>query len=506
VKRFAILREVLNEKTQRLGGNVHQKLLQLTEADEERLDIERRKWIQIELSTAPADRESAEHAITELYQMTGLDRPRFLWVRSPAALMLSSVLLSGFVNFLNRREALGLSMPKQPPGLRTIEADDVLGDDWTHDFLEAFYFGEVLDQLAEQERKAFERVFERLEFYFGDYLVWELLRTILGHIARPTKLGHRSAMWEQVWMLLREDIRTHIRDQMGCGSSGSELERLWDMRTQELSQVSEGPGLSDDLRSKVFRHFRNEVRDIDDLLDLMRFDVRRGFPYWDTDTLRALLSSSGWRGSPFWSFRLGQAEKHWVITYLFVNSMKTLLAPSQVRVLQLWLTIMRSCGWWWPWSNLVIISERPEWISYGGEGQKTGFHCEHGPAIRFRDGFALWRLNGIPVDREVVETPADRLDPRIIFTEENADVRREIVRKIGIDRVCAALVSEVLDSTGAYELVNLNLGDGRTRPYLKMLNPSTGTWHLEGVPPDVTTVSAALRWRNRTDEPPQVLT
>ncbi len=42
----------------------------------------------------------------------------------------------------------------------------------------------------------------------------------------------------------------------------------------------------------------------------------------------------------------------------------------------------------------------------------------------------------------------------------------------------------------------LDLGDGRTRPYLKMLNPSIGVWHVEGVAPAVRTVQEALNFRN----------
>jgi hypothetical protein len=57
-----------------------------------------------------------------------------------------------------------------------------------------------------------------------------------------------------------------------------------------------------------------------------------------------------------------------------------------------------------------------------------------------------------------------------------------------------------------YELLILNMGDGRRRPYLKMKNPSIKTWHIEGVAPEIKTVKEALAWRNGTDEAPEVLT
>lgn len=79
-------------------------------------------------------------------------------------------------------------------------------------------------------------------------------------------------------------------------------------------------------------------------------------------------------------------------------------------------------------------------------------------------------------------------------------------RKIGIDAVVAKLNAQSIDQEGDYELLLLDLGDDRRRPYLKMPNPSIGTWHVEGVHPDCQTVTQALTWRNGTEVRPGVLT
>jgi hypothetical protein len=95
-----------------------------------------------------------------------------------------------------------------------------------------------------------------------------------------------------------------------------------------------------------------------------------------------------------------------------------------------------------------------------------------------------------------VETPAEQVDPQRILTETNAEVRREIVRKVGIERVCYALQARVLDTLGEYELLELDAGEGRRYRYLKMHNPSVPEiWHLEGVDNQVATVREALHWR-----------
>ena len=90
---------------------------------------------------------------------------------------------------------------------------------------------------------------------------------------------------------------------------------------------------------------------------------------------------------------------------------------------------------------------------------------------------------------------------------ENAEVRREFVRKVGIERIATACGSICLDKQGDYELLSINLGGSTGEcSYLKMLNPSIGVWHLEAVPPEVDTVAKALAWRNQSDLAPIQLT
>jgi hypothetical protein len=88
-----------------------------------------------------------------------------------------------------------------------------------------------------------------------------------------------------------------------------------------------------------------------------------------------------------------------------------------------------------------------------------------------------------------------------MIKETNVEVRKMLFNKIGAVRVLKELKATVLDKQGSYELVDLVIGDEgqwrRTRPFLKMLNPSTGETHVEGVPPGTKTVNEALAWRNQ---------
>ena len=156
----------------------------------------------------------------------------------------------------------------------------------------------------------------------------------------------------------------------------------------------------------------------------------------------------------------------------------------------------------YPLDDFCICCQKPVKISM----KDKKLHCDGGPAVEYREDFKIWCLNGVSVPQNIVETPAEDLDCSLILKEKNIEIRKEIIRKIGIERILTELGGEVLEQDANYALLNLDLKDGRKRPYLKMLNPSTGAWHIEGVAVGVKTIGEALSWRNKTSEIPIILT
>ena len=95
----------------------------------------------------------------------------------------------------------------------------------------------------------------------------------------------------------------------------------------------------------------------------------------------------------------------------------------------------------------------------------------------------------------------DNVESKDIFKVRNADIRREIILKVGIERLCYDLKAKVIEKIGDYELIELDLRDGRRRPFLKMHNPSVPElWHVEGVHPCIKTVQDALNYRRYGNE------
>lgn len=88
------------------------------------------------------------------------------------------------------------------------------------------------------------------------------------------------------------------------------------------------------------------------------------------------------------------------------------------------------------------------------------------------------------------------MDPAQVLAEQNVEVRRELIRKVGVERMLSVLPNRVLDTVGNYSLLSIQLSEQiRDAKFLKMLNPSIGVWHVEGVHPDCATVQEAINWR-----------
>ena len=122
-------------------------------------------------------------------------------------------------------------------------------------------------------------------------------------------------------------------------------------------------------------------------------------------------------------------------------------------------------------------------------------HSPAGPAIEWAGEARYWFLHGVEVPDDIVTTPADQLNPRRVLHEPNAEVRKEIARKVGMQRIAKAFGTKTIDREGSYELLLLRI-DGMRCVYLSMLNPSTGERHIEAVHPSCRSVAEALAWRN----------
>ncbi len=127
-------------------------------------------------------------------------------------------------------------------------------------------------------------------------------------------------------------------------------------------------------------------------------------------------------------------------------------------------------------------------------------HHDSKPAIVSGED-KFYFLHGLHLDlgeARWITAPPEELEPQAILAIRNVDLRREMIRKKGIEQLLDGLFHRVLDTQGNYALYSVMLGNSIDSAcnFLKMLNPSIGVWHMEGVPNNIRTVRDALLWRN----------
>jgi hypothetical protein len=92
------------------------------------------------------------------------------------------------------------------------------------------------------------------------------------------------------------------------------------------------------------------------------------------------------------------------------------------------------------------------------------------------------------------------MDARRALQVENVDQRREVIKRMSLERLIGQLKPKVLDVErreigGEYHLLAVDMNEGEPWRFLQMVNQSNGATHIEAVPRECETVRHALNWR-----------
>jgi len=92
--------------------------------------------------------------------------------------------------------------------------------------------------------------------------------------------------------------------------------------------------------------------------------------------------------------------------------------------------------------DFVIVSDRPEYIKMNAQNRP---HCTTGPFKKWRDGSALYALNGTFVPAKYIEKP---INAKELLAEPNNDVRMAVLRNMrgGFDDLVRALNGKFISS------------------------------------------------------------
>lgn len=147
------------------------------------------------------------------------------------------------------------------------------------------------------------------------------------------------------------------------------------------------------------------------------------------------------------------------------------------------------CGWWWPHSEFVIVSERHSRISRDDNGR---LHCATGPAIVWPDGWGIYAWHGTRVPSEWIVDKAS-LSARTVLHTVDMEVRRAGCEILGWDAILASLPHRVIDADPDPEigtLLQIDLPDSPGERFVRA-RCGTGRWIFYAASPTAKTAREA---------------
>ena len=150
----------------------------------------------------------------------------------------------------------------------------------------------------------------------------------------------------------------------------------------------------------------------------------------------------------------GQIDAYWLSFYTFGIKLGCEVTEEDKAHLAEWQDVIESTGPCWPNENVCLMTERPIKASYD---DRERLHNDTGPALEYKDGFALYAVHGVRVTKQIVMEP-ETMKPEEISKETNPEIRRIMIEKYGPQKY--------LEGTGA-ELIDEDVAAGHPRGLFK---------------------------------------
>jgi hypothetical protein len=255
----------------------------------------------------------------------------------------------------------------------------------------------------------------------------------------------RDQVWAQVWAQVGAQVGDQVWAQVGAQVRDQVGDQVW---AQVWAQV--GAQVRDQVGDQVWAQVGAQVR------------------------------------AAYWS----QHEAGYMSWLAFFRRIANLPNTEKIEPL---LHIAQSCGWVWFFDGAAIITDRPKTLKRDDENR---LHCEDGPALEYRDGFAICAWHGTRIPKEWVEDKSS-ITAKIALTWENIEQRRVACEIVGWAKILRELDAKVIDADGdplIGTLVEVRLPDLDVPARFCRVQCGTGREFAIGVPPDIKTAIAAQAW------------
>jgi hypothetical protein len=185
------------------------------------------------------------------------------------------------------------------------------------------------------------------------------------------------------------------------------------------------------VRSSIGDSVLDSVRDgvRDSIWDSIGDSVRDSI--WDSigDSVRDSIGNGGLREELNECYSWGQHDAHWIGFYDFFRNECGLIEQTE-KLKPLTILSQETC-WHLFYEGFAILSEKPTEIHFNKKGK---LHSESGPAIKWADGYELYRLNGVDVSKDIALMKPEQVTIKLVRANDNdISVRREIINKVSFD-------------------------------------------------------------------------
>ena len=366
-----------------------EKITKLTEDQKAQFKPWVKKWVNIGLSTEPADFDRAEKAALAAYALCGLESPVVVLhvVGSPYAATIAGAIAWDFLKRIK-------NLLKNPVGAQV--ADNV--------------WAQVADQVRAQ---------------VGD--VW-------------------AQVADNVWAQVGAQVGAQVAD------------NVWaQVRAQVWDQV--GAQVADNVRAQVGA----QVEDFGK-------NAQKGFNNYGVASLWCTLSAFA----------------------SFFRDICHLTFPEEVQKrLEINEALVSSVGWTWWHENVLVLSDRPKTLKRDDQGR---LHCENGPALEYRDGWALHYWHGVSIPKEWV--CGEKPSAKDAISWPQIEQRRAACELVGWANIIEELEARIIDTDDDPEvgiLMECAIPDAGNQRFLKVVC-GTGRSFVLPVPPSCETALEGNLW------------
>ena len=200
--------------------------------------------------------------------------------------------------------------------------------------------------------------------------------------------------------------------------------------TTTATSKSKPHDVRDQLDHRAGRHVSGEVRPhVRDLVwACVREEVEEQIRRQVSDRIRAELRDQfPHLLSNIWGVGLGLHDAPWLASYDFFSR----IGLERLSLVAPLMELARAgAGWWWAFSKVAIVTSAPCVLNRDEEHR---LHCDHGPALAYPDGWAIWMIHGVRVAERVITAP-QTLSVEEFAYEPNLAVRRVMLERFGYER------------------------------------------------------------------------